>query len=214
MDEPETPAEAAHTEVHAAQEPASSSVVLAGFESSRVAEHMVASLGRDFRHKARTGTAVAFVITRNRDGSFKLRQSRVVTASGVVAAATTFTAAIRLGLMGMMSAFRGAKTVTHAARQRQSHVDQEVQRLAEVLDQLGPNAACVLFHCTDELAGRSVAEQASERGSDSWQGSRTEFLAVLDRLGENYDWMRPVVADPATKASKNRPSPRRPPTSD
>ena len=59
-----------------------------------------------------------------------------------------------------VSALGGAKTATHAARQHQSHVGEEDKRLAELLDHLGPEAACVVFHCTDDAAGQVVATQA------------------------------------------------------
>jgi hypothetical protein len=64
------------SEVDAAQD----WVILAGFQNGRAAEHMVASLGRGFRKKHRKGHADAFVI--NKDGSLKITQSRVLSASG------------------------------------------------------------------------------------------------------------------------------------
>jgi len=207
MDEPETPAETAHTGDQPAPESGAASVVLATFENSYAAEHMVASLSHDFRHKARSGHAAAFVVTRNRDGSFKLVQSRVLTASGVVATAIRVTAAMLAGFIGSLSALRGAKGYTHAVRERQSHVGPEDEGLAELLDQLGPRAACVVLVCTDERTGQEVAARASERASDSAHYSRTEFLALLDQQGNNYDWIRSAVAEPAAKTSKNPPSP-------
>jgi len=47
------------------------SVILAGFENGRAAEHMVASLGRGCK-KHRKGHAEALVITANKDGSLKI----------------------------------------------------------------------------------------------------------------------------------------------
>ena len=61
-------------------EPAQESIVLASFESRHAAEHMVASLGRGFRKKARKGQVKAFVVSANKDGSLKLTQARVITA--------------------------------------------------------------------------------------------------------------------------------------
>jgi len=207
MDDPERPAETAHTADQAASESESASVILATFENSHAAEHMVASLSHDFRHTARSGHAAAFVVTRNRDGSFRLVQSRVLTASGLVATAIRLTAAILAGFMGSLSALRGAKGYTHAVRERQSHVGREDERLAELLDQLGPHAACVVLVCTDAHTGQEVAARASERASDSAHYSRTEFLALLDQQGNNYDWIRSAVAQPATKAIKKPPCP-------
>ena len=211
MDEPETPAERGDNRGHAAPESASASVVLATFETSRAAERMVASLGRDFRHKARKGSVAAFVVTRHRDGSFKLVQSRIVTGGGLAAAGIRFTASVFAGFMGSMSALRGAKTLTHGAHERQSHVRQPGQRLTELLDQVGQRSAALLILCQDQETGQAVAARAADRGSQSWHLPRAEFLAALDRLGDNYDWIRPALAEPAGKKEEKRPSPKRPP---
>ena len=95
--------------------PESASVIMADFENTHAAERTVASLGHGFRHKARKRDVNAFVVSRNRDGSFKLVQSRVLTAGGLGAAAIGFTTAVIAGLLGLGAAFRGAKTVTHSA---------------------------------------------------------------------------------------------------
>ena len=73
----------------------------------------------------------------------------------------------------------------------------------EVFDQLGPHAACALFHCTDEHTAQAVATRADERGDRSSHYERTAFLALLDRLGSEYDWIRPAVAEPAAKVRKH-----------
>lgn len=211
MDEPETPAERGDNRGRAAPESASASVVLATFETSRAAERMVASLGRDFRHKARKGSVAAFVVTRHRDGSFKLVQSRVVTGGGLAAAGIRFTASVLAGFMGSMSALRGAKTLTHGAHERQSHVRQPGQRLTELLDQVGQRSAALLILCQDEETGQAVAARAADRGSQSSHLTRAEFLAALDRLGDNYDWIRPALAEPAGKKEEEGPSPKTPP---
>ena len=177
----------------------SASVIMAAFENSHAAERMVASLGHDLRHQARKGDVNAFVVSRHRDGSFKLVQSRVLTAGGLGAAAIGFMTATMAGLLGVGAAFRGAKTVTHSAHERQSHVRQADQRLTEILDQVGQHSAVLLILCQDEQTGQTVAARASERGTQSWHMSRAEFLGALDRLGDNYDWVRPVVAEPATR---------------
>jgi hypothetical protein len=54
------------SETSPAAESAGDSVVLASFDSYRHAEHMLASLGRGFRTKARKGGATAVVVRRNR----------------------------------------------------------------------------------------------------------------------------------------------------
>jgi len=185
MDEPETPE--------------SASVIMAAFENRHAAERMVASLGHDLRHQARKGDVNAFVVSRHRDGSFKLVQSRVLTAGGLGAAAIGFMTATMAGLLGAGAVFRGAKTVTLSAHQRQSHVRQADQRLAEILDGVGQHSAVLLVLCQDEQTGQTVAARASERGAQSWHMSQAEFLGALDRLGDNYDWVRPVVAEFATR---------------
>ena len=189
MDEPEKPADAG-----ASATPGTASVILAAFENSHAAERMVASLGHELRHKARKGDVNAFVVTRNRDGSFKLVQSRVLTAGGLGAAAIGFTTAVMVGLLGLGSAFRGAKTLTRSARERQSHVRQADQRLTEIFDQVGRRSAVLLIVCKHEQTGQTVAARADERGTQSWHAPRAEFLAALDRLGNSYDWVRPMVA--------------------
>ena len=57
------------------------SVVIARFDSYRHAEHMLASLGRGFRTKARKRGATAVVVRGNPDGSLKVTESRVLSAS-------------------------------------------------------------------------------------------------------------------------------------
>ena len=61
----------------------------------------------------------------------------------------------------------------------------------------------MLFHCTDEQTAQAVATRADERGERSSHYARTEFLAFLDRLGSEYDWIRPAVAEPVAKVKKH-----------
>ena len=60
------------------------SMVIARFDSYRRAEHMLASLRRGFGRKARKGGAVAVVVRGNPDGSVKVTESGVLTASDLV----------------------------------------------------------------------------------------------------------------------------------
>ena len=204
VDEPETPTGTSHAGDHIPAESDFASVILASFVNRHAAEHTVASLGHGFRHKAHSGNAAAFVITHNRDGSFTLAQSRVLTGSGLAVAAAKLTALILAGLHGVIATLQGTKTAQHAADVRQSHVGRDAQQLADVLDQIGPHAAGVVFVCTDPETEEAVAAVAAERGSHSEQHSRTDFLALLDRLGDGYDWLRSPVAEPTTKATKHR----------
>jgi hypothetical protein len=196
---------AAQSEPKVVTDPGAVSVVVASFASRHLAEHMVASLGHGFRHKARHGVANASVVTRGPDGSFTLAQSRVISASGVVARAMTFTAEIMVGLMGIGVTIRGRKAARHRAQQRQTGVGRESHQLAELFDQLGPHGACLIFLCTDEQTTQAVAKRADERGDRSSQHSRIEFLTLLDRLGGDYDWIRPAVERPVAKAKKRHP---------
>ena len=78
---------------------AQASVVLASFESRRAAEHMLASLRRGLRTKARKGHVTALVVSANKDGSVKLTQSRLLTASGFVYTLLRISIAIALGFL-------------------------------------------------------------------------------------------------------------------
>jgi uncharacterized membrane protein len=212
-DESATPAEVPEPAGRSVPASEVATVVVVRFESSRAAERMVASLGRSFRREARAGNVAAFVVTRKGDGSFKLVQSRVVTASGVVGATMTFTAATLAGFMGAGSALRGAKAVGHGARERQTGVGGDDDQLAAVFDQLGPHAAYVLFVCTDDRSVQAVVTRAGESGSHTSQHSQAEVLALLDRLGSDYDWIRPSVTEPVSKGDKRHKSAHEPPTS-
>lgn len=200
VDEPETVNDGAH----APPVSGSGSVVVASFKSRRLAESMVASLGHSFRHRALKGSASAWVVTRGSDGSFRLVQSRIVTATGIVANVSKFVAIVMAGLIGIGPAIKGVKAAGHRAHQRQSGVGQDADRLAQVFDQLGPHGACVLLYCTDDEMAQTVATRADERGDHSSHYARTEFLALLARLGTAYDWIRPAVAEPAPRGRKKR----------
>ena len=97
-------------------------MVLASFADRRAAEHMVASLGREFRKQHRKGHATALVISSNEDGSLKLTQSRVLSASGVVYTGMRISLSVLMGFMGMLSSLRGGKGGVKQARGRGSHV--------------------------------------------------------------------------------------------
>jgi hypothetical protein len=175
---------------------AEESVVLAVFENRHAAERMLRSLGREFRQKARSGEAAALVISGNADGSLKLTQSRVLTASGVGAAVIGVSAATMAGLLGTLSALKGAKTMTHAAHRRASHVGSDAQRAQAILAQVGPRAAIALLRCKDPEIREAAAGRAADRANSSWDGSLTEFLAALDPGGK-HDWVRAALDEPS-----------------
>jgi hypothetical protein len=189
----ETAGEPAAASAHPKLGSASETVVVATFANRHAAEHMLASLGRDFRKKARKGRAAAFLITVDADGSFSLVQSRVLTAGGVVAAGIGVGVASMAGLLGITSALRGGKTVVGAARKRQSHVGAETQRLRDILAEAGPRASVALVRCADPGESAAVVALAAERARDSWHGSRAEFVTGLDQAAGNYDWLLPAL---------------------
>jgi hypothetical protein len=170
--------------------------VVALFANRHAAERMLASLGRDFRKKARKGGVAAFLIRGNADGSFSLVQSRVLTASGVVAAGIGVTVASMAGLLGIMSALRGGKTVVGAARKRQAHIGPDAQRLRDILAEAGPHASVVVVRCADPGEAAVVVSLAAERARDSWHGSRAEFVTGVDQAAGSYDWLRAALDEP------------------
>ncbi len=172
----------------------SAELVAASFPSRRQAEHMVASLGHRFRREARRGHVAAFVVTTNRDGTFSVAQSRVITASGLVVATMGIIIATIAGLVGMISALRGAKTTVEAARVHRRHVGSGVEKLAEFLGQGDLQGALTLIRCSDKEV-KTVLARADDRANHYWHGSRSEFLAALDRLGREYDWARPAAGN-------------------
>ena len=143
--------------------PGSGSIVLVRFKSRRAAERMVASLVLTFERthtRARQRRSSSPTITTVHSNS---SSPPVLTSRGLAVSVTKLTAGILtgLGLLQAISVFGGTKTATHAGRQHQSHVGQEDKRLAELLDQLGPKAACVVFHWMDHAAGQVVATEAA-----------------------------------------------------
>jgi hypothetical protein len=178
----------------------SETVVVASFANRHAGERMLASLGRDFRRKARKGEVAAFLITSNTDGSVSLVQSRVLTASGVAAAGIGVTVATLAGLLGMMSALRGGKTVVQAARKRETHVGADAQRLRDILAEAGPHASVVVVRCADPAQQDAVVALAAARARDSWHGPRAEFVTAVDQAVGKYDWLLGALDEP-TKAS-------------
>lgn len=184
------------SETGSAAKPAGDSVVLASFDSYRHAEHMLASLGRGFRKKARKGGATAVVVRRNPDGSLKVTESRVLSASDLAATVLRVCLAWVVGFLGLLSTLKGARSQARAVRARKGHVGSGEQRAHEILAEAGPHAAVVLVRCRDRQTRQMVATAAADSARDSWVGSLTEFLAVLDP-GSAHDWVRAAVGEPA-----------------
>jgi hypothetical protein len=176
------------------------SVVLASFENRHAAEHMLLSLGRGFRKKAREGGATAFVVSRNKDGSLKLTESRVLEAGDLTATLLRLSMSWMVGFWGTFSALKGVKAGAQAAHKRESHVGSDEQRAHEIIEEAGPNAAIALVRCKDPEMERAVAASAADRGHYSWHGSLPMFLAGLDP-GSKHDWVRAALGEPSIATS-------------
>src|SRR6478672_4001542 len=173
------------------------SVILASFENRRAGERMLASLRREVRKKARGGHVRALVVSGNKDGSLKLTRSRVLTASGFVYTLMRVSLAVAIGFLGIFSTLQGAKGAAGVGHQRESHVGSDEQAAHALLAQVGPHAALVLVQCDDQEMRQAIAARAAERASESWDGSRAQFLAALDP-GSQHDWVRAALGEPAS----------------
>jgi hypothetical protein len=186
------------SEANSAAKSGQESVVLASFDSYRHAEHMLASLGRGFRRKARKGGTTAVVVTGNTDGSLKLTQSRVLSASDLVSTLIRVSLSWTIGFMGLFSTLKGAKSQAHAAHVREGHAGSQEHRAHEILGEAGPHAAIALVRCEDGETRQMVAASAADSARYSWDGSLKEFLAALDP-GSSHDWVRAAVGEPSSK---------------
>ena len=137
---------------------------------------------------------MALVISANEDGSLKLTQSRVLSASGVVYTGMRISLSVAMGFMGMLSSLRGAKGGIEEVRERGSHVGADEQHAHEILARAGPHAALALIACGNHETRQAAVTKAADQASESWSGSRTEFLAGLDP-GPKHDWVRTALAE-------------------
>jgi hypothetical protein len=101
------------------------------------------------------------------------------------------------GLLGTLSALKGAKTMTQAAHTHASHVGSEAPRAQTILAQVGPRTAVALLRFKDPEIREAAVGRAAERASSSWDGSPTEFLAALDP-GDKHDWLRAALDEPSS----------------
>ena len=176
------------------------SVILASFDSRHEAEHVLGSLGRDFRKKARKGRASALIVSGNRDGSLKLTQSRVVTGGAFLSAIIHVSASMMMGFAGMRSSFKGARAGVQAARVRSGHVGPDEQRGHQILAEAGPDAALVLVRSSEPDMTRMVFAEVADRARYSWAGPIDEFLADLNP-GAEHDWVRTALGEPKDTSS-------------
>ena len=150
------------SETSSAAKSARDSVVLASFDGYRHAEHMLASLGRGFRTKARKGGATAVVVRGNPDGSLKVTESRVLSASDLVSTVLRVSLSWTIGFMGLFSTLKGAKAEARAAQARKGHAGSGEHRAHEILADAGPHAAIVLVRCQDQETRQMVAAAAAD----------------------------------------------------
>jgi len=182
------------SEAGSVAQPGHESVVLASFDSYRHAEHMLASLGHEFRDKARKGRATAVVVRGNPDGSLKVTESRVLSASDFVAVLMRISLSWLVGFLGLVSMLKGARSGVRSAEVRKGHVGSDERRAHEILAAAGPHAALVLVRCKDPETRQAVAAAAASSATQSWDGPLTEFLAALDP-GSAHDWARAAVGE-------------------
>ena len=149
------------------------------------------------RNATKEAPIAAFVVSGNTDGSLKLTQSRVVTASSLASALIRVSVFLTVGLIGLFSALKGAKGGGHAVHVHEAHVGSDEQAAHAILAQAGPDAAVGLVCCNDRETRHTVAARAADRASYSWDGSRTEFLAGLDP-GSKHDWVRAALGEPSS----------------
>jgi hypothetical protein len=173
---------------------ADDSVVLASFDGYRSAEHLVASLGRGFRRKARKRGAIVVVVRGNPDGSLKVTDSRVLEAGDLTAVLMRISLSWAVGFLGLFSMFKGGRTGVHAAEQRAGHVGSQEHRAHEILADAGPHAALVLVRCKDQQTRQMVAAAAASKAKASWDGPLAEFLAALDP-GPDHEWVRAAIGE-------------------
>jgi uncharacterized membrane protein len=177
-------------------DPAEESIVLARFESRHAAEHMLVSIGQGFRKEYRKGHVTALVASGNQDGSLKLTQSRVLTASSFVSTALRISLSCMIGFMGLLATVRGGMGAAHEVRKHKSHVGSDEQTTHAILARVSPSTALVLVRCDGDEMRQTVVARAADRAAESWDGSLAEFLADLDP-GTADDWVRSALGEPS-----------------
>ena len=170
-------------------------VVVASFDSYRHAEHMLASLGRQFRRASRHGDISAVVVRRNADGSLTLTQSRVLEAGELGSVLIRLSLAWSVGFLGLLSIGKGTKGEVHAVHIREGHVGSEEHQVHEILAEAGPNATVVLVRGRRAEMQEQVVAAATDSASRSWSGSLAYLVAHLDP-GSDDDWVRAVLSSP------------------
>jgi hypothetical protein len=171
-------------------------VVLASYENPHLAEQSVASLGRRFRALSRRGEADALVVTANRDGSLKVRESRALRAGNFTNVLVRLTLSLTAGFMGILASLKGVKQSGHAVRLHERHIGADEHEAHALLAEAGSRSALVLVRCNDEGMLNLVASEITKGAIASWQGSLSEFLAALEP-GDEHDWVWAAMGKPS-----------------
>jgi predicted N-acetyltransferase YhbS len=103
---------------------------------------------------------------------------------------------VSIGFTGIISSLKGAKGAVREVHERESHVGSDEHAVHALLAQVGPDAALVLVCCDDQETRDTVVARTADRASESWDGSRAQFLAGLDP-GSQHDWLRAAVREPS-----------------
>jgi hypothetical protein len=175
-------------------------VVVASFPSRRAAEHMLSSLGREFRRTARKGHVSAFVVSENSDKSMNLRQSHVVTASELSAVLIHLSLSWTVGFMGIVSGIKGVRGSVHAVHEHKGHVGADEHPAHAILAKAGSHGAAALVTCQDETMSQKVNDGAAKSAVEHWNGSLPEFLDQLEPSPKD-DWVRHALGVPASSAT-------------
>ncbi|MGH2834732.1 MAG: hypothetical protein ACRDKD_00865 [Solirubrobacteraceae bacterium] len=176
------------SEVDASDPHEQESVVLASFEHRRAAERMLASLGRNFRKKARKGKATAFIVSGNSDGSLKITESRVLETSDFLAAVIRIFASLALGFLAIFSTLKGALGGKRAARKHEGHVGSDEQRAHEILAEAALRRPSHWFAArTQRCGGRSPRWRARATpaiaGMALWRTSSRALIRAVSTTG-------------------------------
>ena len=180
------------SEVDAAQD----FVIVAAFENRHAAERMLVSLRHRFREKHHKRHATALVITGNKDGSLRLAQSRVLTASGFASTVIRISLSWTVGFIGITSMLRGGKSAVRHGRAHQSHVGSDEQAVHALLAQAGPDAALVLV-CCDNRRDAAGDRCASGRSCKPELGRPARTVPRRPRSRHRHDWVRTAIGEPA-----------------
>lgn len=136
------------------------------------------------------------MVSANKDGSLHLTQARVLTGGDVGAALIHVSLSWIVGFIGLLSMLKGGRRFGHAVHVHAGHVGSDEEAAHAILARAGAHGELALVSCKNADTQGAVAARAAERGSESWAGSRTEFLADLDPSSK-HDWVRSAFGEPS-----------------